>query len=190
MHCFLKSFVHMLNIFVTAIVYIMLAETAFNAVFTVEMVLRMISLGGVWAYLKHPWNMFDFFMVVAGYTAFIPTGSSNTGGIRALRAMRALRPLRSITRFEALRSIVVCFLEVSPVIPPYCSKTPRRNCITYHQHNESLLPVEDSGYWYTSATNDSPCQIFISAYFDSCTQHGCACRLCRCWLQWRLSSCF
>ena len=50
--------------------------------------------------------------VVAGYTAFIPTGSSNTSGIRALRAMRALRPLRSITRFESLRAIVVCFLEV------------------------------------------------------------------------------
>lgn len=59
---------------------------------------------------------FDFTMVVAGYTAFIPTGSGNTSGIRALRALRALRPLRSITRFESLRAIVVCFLEAVPLL--------------------------------------------------------------------------
>lgn len=46
------------------------------------------------------------------YTDFIPSGSNNTGGIRALRALRALRPLRTITRFESLRAIVVSFLEV------------------------------------------------------------------------------
>ena len=53
-------------------------------------------------------------MVLAGYTTFIPmgSGSSNTGAIRALRALRALRPLRTIARFESLRSIIVCFLEV------------------------------------------------------------------------------
>lgn len=54
-------------------------------------------------------------MVLCGYTAFIPVGDGSgggTAGIRALRALRALRPLRTITRFEALRSIVVCFLEV------------------------------------------------------------------------------
>ena len=61
-----------------------------------------------------PWNAFDCCMVVVGYTAFIPMGgnSSNAGGIRALRALRALRPLRTIARFESLRSIIVCFLEV------------------------------------------------------------------------------
>lgn len=66
------------------------------------------------ALCRGPWNAFDFVMVLAGYTAFIPMGggSSNTGAIRALRALRALRPLRTITRFESLRSIIVCFLEV------------------------------------------------------------------------------
>ena len=47
------------------------------------------------------------------YTDFIPSGSGDqAGGVRALRALRALRPLRTITRFDSLRSIVVCFLEV------------------------------------------------------------------------------
>lgn len=63
---------------------------------------------------RGPWNAFDFVMVLAGYTAFIPMGgsSSNAGAVRALRALRALRPLRTIARFESLRSIIVCFLEV------------------------------------------------------------------------------
>ena len=37
---------------------------------------------------------------------------SNTQSVKALRALRALRPLRTITRFDSLRAIVVCFLEV------------------------------------------------------------------------------
>lgn len=46
------------------------------------------------------------------YTDFIPAASGSAGGIKAVRALRALRPLRTITRFESLRTIVVCFLEV------------------------------------------------------------------------------
>jgi hypothetical protein len=76
---------------------------------------RMISAGSIVAYIKVPWNAFDCVMVAAGYTQFIPMGDGEggTGGIRALRALRALRPLRTITRFDSLRSVVVCFLEVS-----------------------------------------------------------------------------
>jgi len=37
---------------------------------------------------------------------------NNTQSVKALRALRALRPLRTITRFDSLRAIVVCFLEV------------------------------------------------------------------------------
>ncbi len=72
----------------------------------------MAALGGPLEYLRHPWNVFDSAMVVAGYVAFVPTGGSSGGGVRALRALRALRPLRTVTRFESLRAIVVCFLEV------------------------------------------------------------------------------
>jgi hypothetical protein len=61
----------------------------------------MLSMGGPFAYLRHPWNFFDGVMVVAGYSQFIPMGESGAGmeGMRALRALRALRPLRTITRW-------------------------------------------------------------------------------------------
>ncbi len=50
------------------------------------------------------------FMVIAGYTVFVP---GNSSAINAIRALRALRPLRTITRFESLRGVIVCFLEVT-----------------------------------------------------------------------------
>jgi hypothetical protein len=94
-----------------------LADLALNAFYTVEMGIRILALGPPWvmSYLRNPWNAFDAFMVVTGYTVFIPQreDGANTNAIRALRALRALRPLRTITRFQALRSVVVCFVDVS-----------------------------------------------------------------------------
>jgi hypothetical protein len=77
---------------------------------------RVVAVGPPWlvAYLRSPWNAFDVMMAVAGYTAYIPmTGDGSTASaVDALRALRALRPLRTITRFQSLRSVVVCFVEV------------------------------------------------------------------------------
>ncbi|KAF8072369.1 NaCP60E [Scenedesmus sp. PABB004] len=92
------------------------ADLGLNVAFTVEMVLRILSMGGLFAYLRHPWNAFDCVMVLAGYTTFIPAAGAGLEGVKALRALRALRPLRTITRFAALRSIVVCFLEAVPLL--------------------------------------------------------------------------
>ena len=51
-------------------------ELVFNAAFTIEMVLRIIALGGVLGYLRNSWNIFDGVMVLVGYTQFLPTGAS------------------------------------------------------------------------------------------------------------------
>jgi len=63
------------------------------------------------AHIRQPWNTFDFSMVTIGYISMLPIGG-DTAGVRALRALRALRILRTITRFESLRAVVVCFFEV------------------------------------------------------------------------------
>ncbi|GLI63280.1 hypothetical protein VaNZ11_006186 [Volvox africanus] len=89
------------------------AELAFNICFSMEMVLRIVSMGSPWAYIRRPWNQFDCFMVVAGYTVFVP---GNSSAVNAIRALRALRPLRTITRFESLRGVIVCFLEAIPLL--------------------------------------------------------------------------
>ncbi|KAK9823801.1 hypothetical protein WJX72_005586 [[Myrmecia] bisecta] len=93
-------------------------EVGMNGFFTLELIMRGITAGSLKAYLKVPWNTFDIFMVLAGWTSLIPAAliGNNTQAVRAMRAMRALRPLRTITRFESLRSIVVCFLEALPML--------------------------------------------------------------------------
>jgi hypothetical protein len=42
-------------------------ELAFNIVFTAEMMLRILSVGSLYGYLRNPWNIFDAIMVLAGY---------------------------------------------------------------------------------------------------------------------------
>ena len=113
-------------------------ELSLNVFFTAELLLRMIHVGSLKKYLRDPWNKFDFLLVVCGYGGVVAEqflvsdsgngdgsysnsdGSSETNAIRALRALRALRPLRTITRFESLRSVVVCFVEAVPLLVSVC----------------------------------------------------------------------
>lgn len=92
-----------------------LADLSLNGLFSVELVMRMVSEASVKSYLKSPWNLFDLAMVVIGWTELIPS-SDGKNAIKALRALRALRPLRTITRVQSLRAIVVCFLESIPLL--------------------------------------------------------------------------
>lgn len=101
------------------------ADIALNAAFTIEMILRILSLGGVLQYLSHPWNAFDGVMVLAGYTTFIPMSGASGGGlegIKALRALRAMRPLRTITRCVAVWGYVWClFACTAKPVAAFCS---------------------------------------------------------------------
>jgi hypothetical protein len=87
-------------------------ELSLNGVFTLEVLLRCMHVG-VRGYFRDRWSQFDFTLVLAGYSGFLGGGG---GDLRALRAMRALRPLRTITRFESLRSVVVCLVEAVPLL--------------------------------------------------------------------------
>ena len=87
------------------------AELGMNFFYTFEAIIRILAMGGFLNYIREPWNVFDFSMVTLGYISMLPIGG-NASGVRALRALRALRILRTITRFESLRAVVVCFLEV------------------------------------------------------------------------------
>lgn len=90
-------------------------DLVLNIIFTVELGIRMIAAESPMYYLKQPWNLFDLFMVAAGYTVLLPAGTGSSG-LEAVRALRALRPLRMITRFESLRAILACFFEAVPLL--------------------------------------------------------------------------
>eukprot|EP00854_Cymbomonas_tetramitiformis_P018035 gene18035-21479_t len=92
-----------------------LIELAFNACFTVEIIIRVTSLGSLLQHLRDAWNFFDFVIVVMGYSSLLGT-SSGVNGLRALRALRALRPLRTVSRVPSLRAIADSFVNAVPLL--------------------------------------------------------------------------
>ena len=60
--------------------HLVAADLAFNACYTVELILRMLASGGIKTYLMKAWNIFDLAMVLAGYTEFLP--ASVTGELQ------------------------------------------------------------------------------------------------------------
>ena len=71
-------------------------ELAFQIIYTIEMFLRVFSLGFVFnqgAYLRSYWNQLDFVCVVSGFIGII--GGADTS-LASIRAFRVLRPLRTI----------------------------------------------------------------------------------------------
>jgi len=71
-------------------------ELAFQIIYTIEMALRILSLGFVWnkhAYLRSNWNQLDFVCVITGYIEIVGGGGASLSG---LRVFRILRPLRTV----------------------------------------------------------------------------------------------
>ena len=71
-------------------------ELAFQIIYTIEMILRIFSLGFVinkGAYLRSYWNQLDFVCVVSGFVGMIGGGDTS---LASIRAFRVLRPLRTI----------------------------------------------------------------------------------------------
>merc|ERR1719506_238848 len=76
-----------------------LLEHFFNIIFLVELLLNQYSsfLLDFW---RSPWNVFDFFIVLAAWCGYIFPGERET-----LRLCRPFRIFRLCRRFEALRII-------------------------------------------------------------------------------------
>ncbi|XP_066925644.1 sodium channel protein 1 brain-like isoform X3 [Clytia hemisphaerica] len=87
------------------------AEYFFTAIYTTEMVLKIIAKGFVlhnFAYLRDPWNWLDFVVVLLGYVTLAPTITVNFHGIRTFRVLRALRTISAI---EGLKTMVNALLK-------------------------------------------------------------------------------
>ena len=81
------------------------------------MSLKITALGFVFtpiAYLKDPWNILDFCIVLAGYATliFVNSGISLAG----LRALRVLRPLRTISNIKELKRVLTTLFGALPLI--------------------------------------------------------------------------
>ena len=96
------------------------AETALEifeivclSIFTMEMFIKVTAMGlvrGNKTYLRNPWNILDFIVVILGWLTFVPGISSFT----PIRMLRLLRPLSTISRIPSLRRIVRAIIVSIP----------------------------------------------------------------------------
>ncbi|CEM06448.1 unnamed protein product [Vitrella brassicaformis CCMP3155] len=93
-------------------------DSIFLYLFTVEMFFKIIAMGFVLgrnSYLKDPFNILDFIVVVAGWIGFFFESLSSLG-FSALRTIRLLRPLRTINRFPGMRILVKSLIDSLPML--------------------------------------------------------------------------
>ena len=91
-------------------------DLAFNIIYTIEMVLRIISMGFILnkgSYLRNNWCQLDFICVSTAYLEIIGGGDSSFG---ALRAFRVLRPLRFVNNIAGLKAIVSSIMAAIPAL--------------------------------------------------------------------------
>jgi len=85
-------------------------EYFFSAAFMLEMILKTIAMGmvmGKHSYLRDPWNIIDFVVVVLSFIALLPS----VGNFSAIRTVRVLKPLRTMKRVPGMRAIVLALLR-------------------------------------------------------------------------------
>ena len=80
-------------------------DIAMTIVFSIEALLKIISSGfllnGKRSYLRDPWNMLDFLIVVLSIVSLNIT--ADISFVKVLRVARILRPLRLIQHAESLK---------------------------------------------------------------------------------------
>ena len=80
-------------------------DIAMTIVFSLEALLKIVSTGfllnGKRSYLRNPWNMLDFLIVVLSIVSLNIT--ADISFVKVLRVARILRPLRLIQHAESLK---------------------------------------------------------------------------------------
>ena len=85
------------------------AETYLLGIFCLEMVLNIVTMGFILhpgSYIRNPWNILDFVVVVTGILSLPQLGIMKGGSVKALRAMRVLRPLKLVSGVPSLQVVM------------------------------------------------------------------------------------
>ena len=88
---------------------IFLLNVALNALFTVEMIAKVVAFGfyGKGSYFGDAWNWLDFAIVILGYAAFSPSFGQYT-------ALRLLRVLRWMYKIPGIRLVLMACYNSLP----------------------------------------------------------------------------
>uniref|UniRef100_A0A4W4GKZ1 Voltage-dependent L-type calcium channel subunit alpha n=1 Tax=Electrophorus electricus TaxID=8005 RepID=A0A4W4GKZ1_ELEEL len=85
-------------------------DYAFTAVFTVEIMLKMMTFGAFLhkgAFMRNAFNLLDILVVGISLASF-GLDASAISAVKILRVCRVLRPLRAINRAKGLKKVVSC----------------------------------------------------------------------------------
>lgn len=97
--------------------FMTVADDIFQYLYTVEMVVKIVSLGFVLndgSYLRDAWNILDFTIIASGYMGMFMSGSG--ANLSVLRSFRVIRPLRTISSVQGLRVIVSSLINAVPLL--------------------------------------------------------------------------
>jgi hypothetical protein len=88
--------------------------------FSLEALLKIISYGfffnGKNSYIREPWNILDFVIVLSALTGIIAGDNIDISFIKSLRILRVLRPLRIIARNDGLKVAITALFKSIPAI--------------------------------------------------------------------------
>eukprot|EP00752_Nemacystus_decipiens_P001936 g1865.t1 len=93
------------------------AELVITVLFTAEFLLKVFASGFLFiprAYLRDPWNVLDFVVVVISISQLFVTDGSGSAKLGSLRALRVLRPLRIINRLPGLKLVLEVLVHSVP----------------------------------------------------------------------------
>jgi voltage-dependent calcium channel L type alpha-1D len=90
----------------TTNIFLKYADIVFTIIFAMEAFMKIVSYGffmnGKDSYIRNPWNILDFFIVVTSIISISLT-KVDLSTLKILRLIRVLRPLRVISRNEGLK---------------------------------------------------------------------------------------
>ncbi|TNV87903.1 hypothetical protein FGO68_gene16047 [Halteria grandinella] len=93
-----------------------IVDTFTTTIFAVEAILKIVSLGfalnGKYSYLRNPWNLADFIILILSIIALTPLSTS----LQIFKMFRILRILRLISRNERLKVAAKALLYALPNI--------------------------------------------------------------------------
>ena len=94
-------------------------ETAFLAIYTIEMLLKMIALGLIYyksSYFRDLWNVLDFFIVAANFASLfgVSISSSNVKKPIYFSSLKIISPLRTINVFPKLKLLIRTIIDSIP----------------------------------------------------------------------------
>ncbi|KAL1455036.1 hypothetical protein WDU94_009157 [Cyamophila willieti] len=87
-------------------------DNFFTAVFTIEIILKIISYGFIFhdgAFCRSSFNLLDLLVVIVSVVAVF-WNSAAIAFVKILRVLRVLRPLRAINRAKGLKHVVQCVI--------------------------------------------------------------------------------